>query len=660
MTKSISRFLAASLIGGIMLAAPAASLALNGDCGIPSTNGAMPTTTDAQAILREAVGNATTCDTNPSGPCVCDVNYDGVEIKITTGDALIDLRKAVGQSVTLVCGCDTTTTTLPPSDGVACTSAVFQSRTGSDLDSGWTGIGHNADLILGASISFRTLRRCSDNQAACEKDSDCGNNDCDPTCDCLGDKSCEVTGPTHGKNCLTTLKDCTTNADCGASVACVSTFGPPLPLSAGGTPVCVISVFDGSLTGTADSGTGEAETAAGLKSRVFLGITIDKPCPRCGLPDDNPKLGDQFTCSGGQFEAAACTVDGVSPTFGGTSFDCPPKLDANVSGAGLAIRFSQVTTGTSTKTAALPCANTAFRPNPSLPLDKCTGGTNPGGACTSNAQCPGGFCNLPKCLDTGEACASNADCKRCTGDTSIDCTDSAGACSGNGSCAEAPDQPVPCGYWCNCGFCNGNASKPCFQTSDCAPGETCQVGPGSGTAQNIPQQKPNDCSQDDNICGQTETERCATTTVGKCSEQTYRSCTAGSDTCENNNAGECLISARPCFQSRITRSGEASPMGKYCAFENKTCTSNSDCSTEPDDFCVPDSSRPETVALFCVPGTSNTSINNVAGIPGPGAVRLNGFVKICRCGDSIVGCDEECDDGDTVNGNGCDDRCQDE
>lgn len=24
-------------------------------------------------------------------------------------------------------------------------------------------------------------------------------------------------------------------------------------------------------------------------------------------------------------------------------------------------------------------------------------------------------------------------------------------CAGKGACAEAPDQPVTCGYWCRCG-----------------------------------------------------------------------------------------------------------------------------------------------------------------------------------------------------------------
>src|SRR5205085_5889637 len=126
----------------------------------------------------------------------------------------------------------------------------------------------------------------------------------------------------------------------------------------------------------------------------------------------------------------------------------------------------------------------------------------------------------------------------------------------------------------------------------------------------------------------------------------------------DNDGGECQISKRPCFETRITRTGVPSPLGRYCAFETKQCTSNADCTSIDTDFCAPDAARPESVALFCVPATASTSINRVGGITGPGAVRFRGFVQVCRCGDTAIGCDETCDDGNTVNGDGCDDYCQ--
>ena len=619
MTRSISSFFAALLISSAVLVAPVTAMANKGDCGQPSSTGATPKTSDAQTILKAAVGQVTDCTDKP---CICDVNSNGT---ITTPDALQVLKKAVGQGVTLTC-------TTCPSDGPGCTSAVFDSRLGSDLDSGWTGVAHDSELPVGASITVRVLRRCSDSNVICTLDSECTSNNCKPTCDCDGDKSCEIVGPTHSRACATTLKDCSTNADCPSGVECTWTFGPPLPLSSGGTPACVLSLFDGPLTGTADSGTGHGEMQTKLRSRVFLGIALSQPCPRCGPPSSSLRVGQMFTCEGGQFPGAACRVDGVSASFGGTSFDCPPDLQANVSGAGLAIRFSQVTSRTATRTAQLPCANFSFKSNP------LNAPTNPG-----------------KCLDNNAACGTNADCKRCTGNSAIACT-SDGQCTGNGTCAESPDQPVSCGYWCQCGFCNGNASSPCFQTSDCDQGETCLVGPGIGNAQNAPQQKPNDCSGDKFICGQFEKEKCGTTLQGKCSLQSYRVC-SNDTVCASNGAGTCVFEPRSCFEPRITRTGAPSPLASYCSVQDKTCTTNADCPLA-EDFCVQQSSRPTSVALFCVPATASGAINSAGGITGPGAVSLKGIIEVCRCGDSKIGCDETCDDGDTNNGDGCNDYCQ--
>ncbi|HYB98529.1 MAG TPA: hypothetical protein VEC57_05275 [Candidatus Limnocylindrales bacterium] len=648
MTTRFVRFIAAaSLVCAAFAATPIAAMAANGDCGQPVSTGNNPTASDALAILKEAVGQATACDTQL---CICDVNGNGA---VQASDALQTLKRAVNPQQALMCDCEgecNNDGTCDPGEteencpadcgdveGVPCTSAQLTSSSGSDLDSGWTGIAHNSDLIEGASVTFRTLRRCGGDGEACEVDADCGAavvgeggeagaTTCEPTCDCLNDHTCEITGPTGQKNCLTTLVECNTNADCAAGVACVNTFGPPLPLSSAGNPVCVVTLFDGPLTGTANTQTGEAVTQSNLKSRVFLGISIDQPCPRCGRLDQDPEIGDQFTCEGGQFPGAACVVEGVSPDFGGVSRDCPPALGANISGAGLAIRFSEVTTGTTTKTAQLPCANFSFQGHPSR----------------DNAKC------IDKVGAGDPTCSSNADCKRCTGDPTITCTSNA-QCTGNGTCAEAPDQPVTCGYWCHCGFCDNNPALPCFENGDCPNGQTCVAGTGSGTAQNAPQQKPNDCSMDKFICGGADEEKCENTLQGSCEFEDFRNCQDNS-TCQAQGAGDCIFDFRSCFESQISRTGEPSPLGSYCEISREPCT-NADCGAGGD--CVSDASVPETVALFCVPATSSSTINSAGGITGPGAVRLNSFVRVCRCGDGEVGCDEECDDGNQVDGDSC-------
>ena len=55
-------------------------------------------------------------------------------------------------------------------------------------------------------------------------------------------------------------------------------------------------------------------------------------------------------------------------------------------------------------------------------------------------------------------------------------------------------------------FCNDHATEPCFETSDCPGGETCQKGTGTGTMANAPQLRPNTCSDDAFICGLSEEE----------------------------------------------------------------------------------------------------------------------------------------------------------
>lgn len=66
-------------------------------CGQPLTSGVKPLASDCLFILRAAVKSAT-CDPT----CQCDTNGDQ---KITAPDALLCLKKAVGQNIQLNCPC---------------------------------------------------------------------------------------------------------------------------------------------------------------------------------------------------------------------------------------------------------------------------------------------------------------------------------------------------------------------------------------------------------------------------------------------------------------------------------------------------------------------------------------------------------------------------
>jgi hypothetical protein len=530
----------------------------------------------------------------------------------------------------------------------ACDGGILDFRDGSSLDVGFRGFAHDMALPSGEGFGFSILHRCSGDDDPCVTDGDCsGEQQCLATCDCVGDTTCEIAGPVGQKRCITDLVECDSNDHCDAGVTCAAMIAPPFPRSIAGVPTCSITHFEQSLDGTIDVATGEVELAANLRSRVHLGIAVDQPCPRCGPDEQDPDVGESFTCEGGTRDGESCQVHAVTDRFGGTSYDCPPSLNSNVSGPGIAIRLDELTTGTAERTAALPCRQFGLRGNPLTP--------------DSN----------PKCSDQNEAedpvCASNADCRRCTLDVTVACTSDTDCAEGKGTCEEAPEQPISCGFWCHCGFCGGQASLPCFDDSECFDGLTCDVTVGTGPASNAPQLLPNDCVEDRFVCGTTEDELCATTTVGRCSDS-GEDCDPENDEC---SAGTCVAEPLSCFESRIVREGAASPLGSYCAFGGTACVSNTDCTGESD-FCAADVLVPRLAGLYCEPGTASAVLNAVAGVTGPAALTWETRIRMCRCAtedaecedvcSSLPGCQSrpdgsECSDGDfcTVG-----DACQDE
>ncbi len=565
--------------------APAAGC---GDPAPPPDGDGNVTAADALYCLQMAVGSQTedltTCDADDGGTA-------------TAADALRVLQKAVGQTVTLTCPGGGSGS----ASGLACTSAEFFPLGDSELDSGTTGLGHNATLVEGFSLTFDTPKACvagATPGADCSVDADCGGGTCDVTCNCDGTEDCEIRGPALQGRCLTTLAPCDLGSEC-VSGQCERFFGSPLPLSSGGVPVCVTTYFSEDIVGTANPSTGQGEGTARLRSRVHLGLQSDQPCPRCGHLDDDPEVGDPFFCEGGPNDGLACTVGGFSPKFGGVSFDCPPDSTTNVSGQGLAIIFPKVTTRTDSQTASLQCA-------PPFNLS---------GVCTHNFAL---------------ACSQDSEC-------------------------QALHAKSTCGFFCHCGYCataaapQGDPDQPCFNDGQCSEvGSSCIQGTGSVSA-NAAQATPNGCTV--GFCGRDETEECHDKTQGTCTDKTWLACSNDAE-CATQGAGTCNIVQTPCFEGTITRTGVASPVGSHCMGgdigNDAPCTSNADCAAPA--TCKADTSRPTTASLFCIPSTASGAINNAAGLTGPGAISFHSELQLCRCGDQSVGCTEQCDDGGTCLG----------
>ena len=143
MTPAVRNPLTALALAAAILAGPSAAEAALGDCIQPVSTGAAAVVTDCLVILQTAV-SANNC--NGQDPCVCSPK--GTEPPSAT-DALLCLQvvTAVADPSVLNCPCDDEPL------GPQCSSGEFIALGGSDVDSGWNGLGHGQSLIEGASNS---------------------------------------------------------------------------------------------------------------------------------------------------------------------------------------------------------------------------------------------------------------------------------------------------------------------------------------------------------------------------------------------------------------------------------------------------------------------------------------------------------------------------
>jgi cysteine-rich repeat protein len=596
-------------------------------------------------------GNSMTCDANCTAPACgdgfvnpafnedCDTSGESVSCDADCTDAIcgdLTINATKGEN----CedgnddsgdGCSSECTTGPGSgeqqpqcpnlgeltlysknSNIACTSnmdcdeprfcntglAAPRCETVADLDSGWNGAGHNSDINDQVTTAATLLCESAPSPG-------CG--------------VCQVTGldPSSG-NCRCAndiLIKCDEPLqadvdDCGGN-ECNCYFGAPFPLSALGTPVCVSNKFSADISGTANPDLGAGEITANLRAQVFLGYTLDLPCPVCGgkcsddqsgcifdsdctgnadcvqdIPGDNIRGGlcirdpDFHTGSG-----EACDINGVNANFpavigvvpggggGGYSIDCQPDAGKNAAGAGLRIELTQ-TTGLSSLGSDVDC----------------------NGPTAGTTECPCLVCSTSQT----EPCDSNADCALLAGSCS-------GAPQGGGiQCtSDAQCTGVDIGPCNNLGRCTLKTSQMCGNNGDCqnqnvAPCalQTCTA-KGTGITP-----KPNNCT--DTIC----------TDLG-------------------GGEGTCMAGPNYSFCDAIVKSDGESAAG---------CLNNGDCSENGYGLCtiqklascfldpivaqgIPDPVFPIAAATFCVPPASNSAVNNSAGLPGPGRVVSQGAAR---------------------------------
>ncbi len=545
----------------------------------------------------------------------------------------------------------------PPATGLCPTSLTFTADGPAvDLDTGFTGLAHNAHVPTNGRITLAVsgcdgvnqptcgectvngplanpggpefdTQRCQDAQwIRCTADSDCTN-----ATSCIGGANngalCTAASQCPGGGCANSTCEggtndnapCSAASECpggscdhsGAVGPCIFFFGAPLPLVAGGVPTCVVNEISGSIVGTINLNDGSSTTNVPLLSKVFPVGGEFNPCPRC----------EGGVCTGhGQRIGQACVPNGESlypsgqTQFGTVSLDCPPNPGSEAGALGINLNIA---TGTQTKTveAGNPnCRQTGYTGLKCL-CDSCNNGTAEG--CSTNGDCPAngggpGICGGLRCIGGSE---TGQPCRTCVGGTNH------GSGCGNASVC-------PGGTCWNPRICNGGANDlaNCNQASAC-PGGTCAECLGGGSC-NRPGEstQPNSCADDTNT---PQLEGCiesgpniGTCVFGPedqvCSIQTFHVCVTDAD-CDP------VLAMPP--NSNLLPGQSCVAISRSCFPDNGVIGNTVEVSGSPDVPCG-GISKPTVGTFFCVAPVEASAVNAAGGLPALGRVRIPGVVDI--------------------------------
>jgi hypothetical protein len=470
-----------------------------------------------------------------------------------------------------------------------------------DYDIGWTGIWHdqslstNNRLALGISGCLGSMTGCG--QCTLSGPIANGGGAAFANQRCRGIHGTPMNDGQNGS-----WIQCTNNSQCtGTNNGCTFFYGPPQPRSAGGVGLCMTSEVNGPLTGTLNADTGAAAFAGPWTSRIYIGPTIQDPCPRC----------ISGVCNGGERNGQACVVSGSSALYGDAlSYDCPPSGASLIGSSALQLPFS---TGTQTRTisAASPACSASGWAGSRCQCDTCNNAAAT--PCATNADCPpGGICGGLRCLvgsaTVGAPCTTegpNTDpicgpvgagaCVTTPGQcVSFSCVGGPSdtvPCSGDSDCAACASGPHPGEACPNGDFeCGGTCARPgqstqphaCFSPAVCLPGG----GPNDGQCQMAPS---------DTIC----------------SIETFRSCSGaancnpgvGCPTCTTPGQ-TCIAKRRECFTDNGILGGSTSVDG------------------------VASTTSPTLGAFACHPPTVSSAVNSAFGFPGLVRVKTPGTSTI--------------------------------
>jgi hypothetical protein len=304
-------------------------------------------------------------------------------------------------------------TTLPTPTVVGTPAAACPTRltvgllgTQADFDFGSSGIAHDSPLPEAA---FAVGLSCSSAPSGA-----CGR--------CTITGLADDAGGVAHRRCFGSLDACATAASCGGT-ACESFLTPPLPLSTGGAPACVLQRLTREVTGTYHPAAGGLDAHLGLDWVFYGAIALEQPCPVC-RQDAN----GGHRCVGGERDGAFCTVH-ARAVLGDTSFDCPPKASVRVSNVAfdldLATLFRSLDATALCASGAPGCLCPAQRARNDCLDGVCRIGDD------GEGRCPAGPIDRQCAREPYRPCATDGECPT-PGDT---CVDKIRECLGNADSA---------------------------------------------------------------------------------------------------------------------------------------------------------------------------------------------------------------------------------
>ncbi|MFQ5478745.1 MAG: hypothetical protein ACE5E4_09020 [Candidatus Binatia bacterium] len=568
--RSVNGLVLAGTVALLVVLAPSAEVgAAAGDCGIPSSGSTTPMASDALFILKEAVAPVKSCDL-----CVCDVNSDG---GISAVDALIVLKKAVGQSVSLACvACASNDCffSSAPSCGGDCPLGEVCARdpfdpefceclTPCETDSAPACGSDCGDLVgltcqvLSVSISgMSPLTTCECAAPGLQACADSSSSGCDGVCgngqacndDGLGGCICQ-TLPTQGPcaeaiapQCGGTCTEGFICEDTGSGCGCVDFSGTESCEEGDDYPLCGGACADG----------------------LFCAAGILGECECLDLCE----LSDAPACGGACSDPGASCVPGTG-TIGGVAIGfclCSGGMTSTTS------TTHPPVTSTTTTTTTVPVVYTCF----DAAVPTCGGTCPPGLTCAEDPLDPG-FCECLTGCEISAAPSCGGDCNNDPGVTcqvlSIaagggpaqeqcicaapgvqDCPSSAGTgcdglCSPGGACASDGMGGCVCQALPVQGPCSGASPPQCGGT--CGVGMVCRDTGGGCACQNFT--GFDTCAGADYpSCGGACPDNflCAADTLGFC--ECLSPCEIGqAPSC----GGECLAVGESCIPATATLGG---------------------------------------------------------------------------------------------------------